>query len=1019
VKKILFILILCSVVIGKDYYVCPAGSDSGPGTVHQPFASLETAIKHSSDFIRSNGYPEDGIVIYLNGGRYDIRKTVIPDGVFSATENSPVVIKPQNDREVILTGGVRMKLSDFTPVSDANILSRLPEESRDKVLQFDLGEIGITEYGELPLYGHSMQFLDKGTPYKSGAPMPELFFDGEALTLARWPNDGYANIEAIVEMGSVPRKWMDDLKGNDNAFSLGMGYIPPEQRDNPPKGFAFKVDSDRLSRWGEAQEPWMYGFWYWNWSEQSVQIKEIDAEEGIIRSVQPSAYGLREGQHFYVYNLMEEIDVPGEWYLDRSTGILYVYPPADSKDANIDLSLFDKTMIKLDNASNVRIEGLTFEVSRGSAVEIAGGSSNSIHNCTIRNFSGDAVIIDGGVNNGVSACRIHGIGGSGISLSGGDRKKLIPAKNYARNNHVHNFSRIVQTYTPGIRLSGVGNIIANNKINDAPHSAIIFEGNDHIIELNEITDVLKNATDTGAIYAGRSHTMWGNKIRNNYFHHIETNIEEGSNSGHSRLVHSIYLDDTLSGIEITGNIFYKVKEALVASGSDITFANNIVIDSKSAVWWKSRNDEHTDYGEYESKEQRLERTRQNNTIADDIAAMPYNSDIWLKRYPNLVTSIEKTYGPQRCVIKNNVMVSTPNAEGTGMSHLENNILKDNMYLNETVLKTGVVENNLVINPDSTFEQWAKSSKNQYDFKIDNELIIREAPGFVDPENNNFKLKEDSPVYEKIPGFEPIPFEKIGLQESDDSALKYSKEPSGADDDLSARAEQPSQYDPSTDLSLSPDQRRWELILKENLGDFYYPLYLRERAQGKEQAWDYVEDSPDLPRILIIGDSISRGYTLPVRHSLSGRANVHRAPANCGPTAKGLDKLDVWLGEGRWDLISFNFGIHDRSTPPDVYEKNLRQIIARLEETGAKLVWVNSTPIPKGADIYVEGAIERVNDISQKLMEENNIPMIDLNSYITAVIDEYQLPDNCHFKTEGYEYMGRFVAENIERFLQDK
>ncbi len=110
--------------------------------------------------------------------------------------------------------------------------------------------------------------------------------------------------------------------------------------------------------------------------------------------------------------------------------------------------------------------------------------------------------------------------------------------------------------------------------------------------------------------------------------------------------------------------------------------------------------------------------------------------------------------------------------------------------------------------------------------------------------------------------------------------------------------------------MTPEQLAWEETIEANLGNFYLPGYYKEKDGNRETAWDYVKDDPSLPRILIIGDSISRGYTLPVRKALAGKVNVHRAPANCGPTATGLKKLDVWLGNGKWDLITWNFGIHD-------------------------------------------------------------------------------------------------------------
>lgn len=225
-------------------------------------------------------------------------------------------------------------------------------------------------------------------------------------------------------------------------------------------------------------------------------------------------------------------------------------------------------------------------------------------------------------------------------------------------------------------------------------------------------------------------------------------------------------------------------------------------------------------------------------------------------------------------------------------------------------------------------------------------------------------------------------------------------------------EDPDVYDPTTDATLSKEHLAWEIILKENLGSFYYPRYLKDREAGREQAWDYVKDDPALPRILIIGDSVSRGYTLPVRHALDGKVNVHRAPENCGPTSRGLEKLDFWLGDGQWDLIVFNFGIHDRNTSSAVYRQNLETIIARLKHTNAPLLWVTTTPVPPGALEYVEGSIERLNPIGLEVARANQTPIADLHAKVLPVIAEYQIPQNCHFKDEGYEYMGQFIAKRI-------
>jgi len=137
--------------------------------------------------------------------------------------------------------------------------------------------------------------------------------------------------------------------------------------------------------------------------------------------------------------------------------------------------------------------------------------------------------------------------------------------------------------------------------------------------------------------------------------------------------------------------------------------------------------------------------------------------------------------------------------------------------------------------------------------------------------------------------------------------------------------------------MPPDQQAWERVLQENLGGFYLPHHKREKVAGASNAWDFVQDDPQLPRVLLIGDSVSRGYTQAVRKALAGKANVYRALANYGPTATGLKKIDVWLGDGKWDVIHFNFGIHDRATPISDYTQRLEQLIERMKQTGAKVV----------------------------------------------------------------------------------
>jgi lysophospholipase L1-like esterase len=223
-------------------------------------------------------------------------------------------------------------------------------------------------------------------------------------------------------------------------------------------------------------------------------------------------------------------------------------------------------------------------------------------------------------------------------------------------------------------------------------------------------------------------------------------------------------------------------------------------------------------------------------------------------------------------------------------------------------------------------------------------------------------------------------------------------------------------------TLSPAEQAWEKALGEHLGSYYLPLHKRDRVAGRSNAWDFVKDDPALPRVLLIGDSVSRGYTQAVRTALAGAANVHRAPANCGPTASGIKHIEAWLasspGGETWDVIHFNFGIHDRSTPVADYATRLEQFVERLEKTGAKLVWATTTPIPDDpAQKQTAASIVERNAAAAAIMEKHGVAIDDLFAFITPRLAEAQLPNDVHFKAEGYDLLGRQVAESIRAALK--
>jgi len=192
----------------------------------------------------------------------------------------------------------------------------------------------------------------------------------------------------------------------------------------------------------------------------------------------------------------------------------------------------------------------------------------------------------------------------------------------------------------------------------------------------------------------------------------------------------------------------------------------------------------------------------------------------------------------------------------------------------------------------------------------------------------------------------------------------------------------------------------------------------------------VKDAPGLPRVLLIGDSISIGYTLPTRKLLAGKVNLHRIPTNGGDTSKGLENLDRWLGKGKWDAIHFNWGLHDlkhlkggkldlsgeQMDPPEQYEKNLRQLVTRLKKTGAKLIWCSTTPVPAGSAGRVKGDGAKYNAIAAKVMAEQKVAVDDLYAFALPRLKDIQRPKNVHFTPAGSQALARRVAGSILKAL---
>jgi hypothetical protein len=654
------ILAVTGMSVRADIYVSTAGKDTNPGSKDQPVGTLERARDLVRQQIKQAGASRVPITVWIAGGTYRIERSFELDGEDSGVNGAPVCYRAEPGAEVRLSGGRQIPPGAFKPVQDAAVIARLDAAARGHVLQADLKALGIADFGQIIPNGKRA----------------ELLWDDRPLTLARWPNKGFVKIAEVA--GGRPV----DVRGTVGD-AIGR----------------FTYDGDRPGRWIGEKDLWLHGYWFWDWADEYHAVESIDAKTRTITLAPPyHHYGYRKGQHYYAVNALAELDLPGEWCVDRRAGLLYLWPPSRLEGARIEFSTLESPVVVLKNASYVTLRGLIVEASRGDGIRIERGQNDLVAGCTVRNIGCSGVIIAGGKQSGATGCDVYQVN-AGIRLSGGDRSTLTPAGNYATNNHIHHFAQWQRTYMPAIELQGVGNRADHNLVHDAPHWAISFGGNENVMELNEIRDVCGETGDVGVFYTGRDWTVRGNVIRHNFIHHVTGPGMCGAQG--------VYLDDAASGTVVFGNVIYKTARAmLIGGGRDNTIENNLMLDCPQSITFDNRG-----------------MNWMKNHIAEDmpkrLVAMPYRQPPWSQRYPQLLGLLHDEPGsPKGNLIRCNVVCRCGPMELAG-----------------EVVRSGTIADNWTTDEDL---------------------------GFQNARKMDFRLRDDSIVYKKLPKFQRIPFDKIGL-----------------------------------------------------------------------------------------------------------------------------------------------------------------------------------------------------------------------------------------------------------------
>ncbi|MBE7042797.1 MAG: hypothetical protein E7399_04795, partial [Ruminococcaceae bacterium] len=505
-------------VIGKiEYFVSAEGSDANPGTLEEPFATVEKA----RDTIRSlAALPNGGITVNIMGGTYPVTKTIVFTAEDSGTKECPITYQAYHGETVTFTGAVQLDTTKIQKVTDETLLNRLIEEhAKDDLYMIDLGAQGITP----TRVNHS-----RGT---------RIYLNGVALYEARWPNNHAGGMHYFTNAKTANKKYYDTTKYNKAGQPAVLEYTDTENRS---ARWQFKKDDIVVS-----------GAIAYLWAQNSLRIDKLDTENKVFWTTDNASYGQDTytpsyERHVYFKNIFEEIDLPGESYIDREKNILYFYPVGDMKNPEMQVATNTATMVSFNGASHIIFDGLDFRNNLGLMIDIKDNTDSIIIRNGVMSGASSSVITMKGSNHLIENCNIYDMMNQAIALEGGNRETLTSSGIVIKNNKIHTSSGISQ---PAMTVKGVGHVISHNEFFDLAHSVATFQQtNNVVVEYNKIYDAQLLNDDGGALYWGRNATEMGNIVRHNYFEHIYSGL--GSNPQHA-----IFTDDGTTGPAIYGNIF--------------------------------------------------------------------------------------------------------------------------------------------------------------------------------------------------------------------------------------------------------------------------------------------------------------------------------------------------------------------------------------------------------------------------------------------------------------------------------
>jgi hypothetical protein len=667
-----------------ELHVAPTGDDAAAGTAQAPFGTLERARDevraHKADSAR------EGATVWLHQGVFARNAPFELTAADSGAPDAPIVYRAVEGADVRISGGASLDLDRFSPVISPEVLARLVPEARGHVLQLPLRDAAV---GDIP-----GSWADAWWDMRRTQPsLLELFADGRRLPLARWPNEGYAQFGDIVEAAA--------------------------QEGKLPK---FRYTDPHPERWDVSSGVWLFGYWYRAYRAEFVRVREIDRDAHTIELAARNSLGGLDtagARRFMAINLLEELDAPGEWYLDPARGVLYLWPPDGLQDKTVTVSVAQPSLVHCVRTTNLEFRNLAFEFSRADAIQVEGGRDVRIVACEVSNVARAGIAMTGDAN-AIIGCDIHDTGTDGIDFDGGDRASLTGGGGLIDNNHIHHTNRIARAGMTAVSIGGVGHRFSHNLIHDTGYIAVRFSGNDHMIEYNRLFRTNVETTEGGVFYTGRDWTSRGTTIRYNFVHHVEDS-QEGFGSA-TRFVH---LDDSAPGIHIYGNVCYRMGGGVsVCGGADNDVHDNLFVECLNGGDIGPRGADM--FSSDGNGGFTVNPNRWNwDSLAKRLSQCKYKEPPYSTKYPRL---------------------------------------KEIFYKNPIAAPWfNVIRHNLVVDCGATIK--INGMQPEWSTIEDNWELAD--PGFVEPDHTrlNFALKPDAEAYKL--GFQPLPFDQIGLYASAD------------------------------------------------------------------------------------------------------------------------------------------------------------------------------------------------------------------------------------------------------------